>query len=64
MIEILVIEYHDPVIMDGPVVLLSIYRSPQSQIKEFFSELDHVMRKTDYFCYSIITGDFNINLFA
>ena len=45
MIEILVIELYDPVTMDGPVVLLSIYRSPQSPIKELYSELDQVMGK-------------------
>ena len=33
-IEILVIELYVPLIMHGPVLLLSIYRSPQSSIKE------------------------------
>ena len=46
-IEMLVIEFYYAVITDGPVLLLSIYRSPQSPINEVYSELDHVMRKTD-----------------
>ena len=60
-IEILIIQFYDPMIMDTPVV---VYLSPQSPIKEFYSELDQVLSKTDNSDHLIVTGDFNIDLFA
>ena len=62
--EILVIEFYDHVIMAKSVASLSIYRSPQFTIKEFYSELDQVMSKTYHFWHLIFTRDFNIDLFA
>ena len=44
-IEILIIQFYDPIIIDEPVVLMSIFRSPQSPMKEFYSELDQVLSK-------------------
>ena len=44
--EILIIEFYDPVIMDQPVVVISIYRSPQSPMKEFYFEFDQVVSKS------------------
>ena len=63
-IEILIIKFYDPMIIDEPVVVMSIYRSPQSPMKEFYSELDQVLSKTDNSDHLIVTGDFNIDLFA
>ena len=51
-------------IIDEPVVVMSIYRSTQSPMKEFFSELDQVLIKSDNSDHLIVTGDFNIDLFA
>ena len=51
-------------IIDEPVVVMSIYRSPQSPMKEFYSELDQVVNKSDNSDHLIVTGDFNIDLFA
>ena len=51
-------------IIDKPVVVMSIYRSPQSPMKEFYSELDQVLSKTDISDHLIVTGDFNVDLFA
>ena len=59
-IEILIIQLYDPIIIDKPVVLVSVYRSPQSPMNEFYSELDHVLSKTDASDHLIVTGDFNI----
>ena len=50
--------------MDKPVVVMSIYRSPQSPMKEFYSELDQVLSKTDNSDHFIVTGNFNIDSFA
>ena len=63
-IEILIIQFYDPMIIDEPVVVMSIYRSPQSPMKEFYSELDQVLSKTDISDHLIVTGDFNVDLFA
>ena len=63
-VEILIIEFYDPMIIDKPVVVMSIYRSPQSPMKEFYLELDQVLSKTDNSDHFIVTGDFNIDLFA
>ena len=63
-IEILIIQFYDPMIIDEPVVIMSIYRSPQSPMKEFYSELDQVLSKTDNSDHLIVTGDFNVDLFA
>ena len=38
-IEILIIQFYDPMIIDEPVVVMSIYRSPQSPMKEFTQNL-------------------------
>ena len=35
MIEMLVIEFYDPVLMNESVILLSIYRSPRSPLNNF-----------------------------
>ena len=51
-------------LIDKPVDLVSVYPSPQSPIKEFYSELDQVLSKTDNSDHLIVTGDFNIDLFA
>ena len=50
--------------MDQPVVVISIYRSPQSPMKEFFFEFDQVVSKIDNSDQLIITGDFNVDLFV
>ena len=63
-IEILIIEFYDPVIMDQPAGLVSIYKSPQSSMKEFYSELDQAISKFDNSDHLIFTGDFNVDLFA
>ena len=63
-IEILIIQFYNPMVMDKPVVVMSIYRSPQSPMKEFYSELDQVLSKIDKIDHLIVTGDFNIYLFA
>ena len=63
-IEILIIQFYDPMILDKPVVVMSIYRLPHSPMKEFYSELDHVLSKTDDSDHLIVTRDFNIDLFA
>ena len=62
-IEILIIQFYDPIIIDKPVVLVSIYRSPQSPMKEFYSELNQVLSKTDNSDHLIAIGDFNIDIF-
>ena len=64
MIEILMINFYDPVIMDKPVVVMSIYRSPHSSMKEFYSDLEYVMSKSDNSNHLIVTGDCNVDLFA
>ena len=43
MIEMLVIEFYDPVLMNESVILLSIYRSPRSPFRQFLVELELVM---------------------
>ena len=63
-IEILIIHFHDPIIMHKAVLLMSIYRSPHSPMKEFYSKLDQVLSRTDSSDHLIVTGDFNIDLFA
>ena len=63
-LEILIIQFYDPMIIDKPIVVMSIYRSPQSPMKEFYSELDQVLSKIDKTDHLIITGDFNLDLFA
>ena len=45
-------------------MVMSIYRSPHSSMKEFYSYLDQVMSKSDNSDHSIVTGDCNIDLFA
>ena len=62
MIEILVIEFYDPV--NESVILLSIYRSPRSPFRQFLVELELVMCKINSSSQLIITGDFNIDFFA
>ena len=62
--EILIIQFNDPMLIDKPVDLVSVYRSPQSPMKEFYSELVQVLSKTDNSDHLIVTGDFNIDLFA
>ena len=63
-IEILILQVYDPIIIDKPIVVTSIYRSPQSPLKEFYSELDQVLSNIDNSDHLIVTGDFNIDLFA
>ena len=63
-IEILMIKFYDPVIMDKPVVVMSIYRSPHSSMKELYSDLDQVMSKSNNSDHLIVTGDCNVDLFA
>ena len=55
-IEILIIESYDPVIMDQLVVVISVYRSPQCPIKEFFFEFDQVVSKMDNSDHLITTS--------
>ena len=38
-IEILIIQFYDPIIIDEPVVVMSIHRSSQSPMKEFTQNL-------------------------
>ena len=38
-IEILIIQFYDPMIIDEPVIVMSIYRSPQSPMMEFTQNL-------------------------
>ena len=38
-LEILIIQFYDPMIIDKPIVVMSIYRSPQSPMKKFYSDL-------------------------
>ena len=57
-IEILIIQFYDPMLIDKPVDLVSVYRSPQSPMKEFYSEFDQVLNKTDNSDHLIVTGDF------
>ena len=38
-LETLIIQFYDPMIIDKPVVVMSIYRSPQSPMKEFTQNL-------------------------
>ena len=63
-IEILMIKFYDPVIMDKPVVVMSIYRSPHSSMEEFYSDLHQVMSKSDNSDHLIVTGDCNVDLLA
>ena len=62
MIEILVIEFYDPV--NESVILLSIYRSPRSPFRQFLVELELVICKINSSSQLIITEDFNIDFFA
>ena len=55
MIEILVIEFYDPV--NESVILLSIYRSPRSPFRQFLVELELVICKIISSSQFIITGD-------
>ena len=50
--------------MDKPVVVMSIYRSPHSSMKGFYSGLDQVMSKSDNSNHLIVTGACNVDLFA
>ena len=50
--------------MDKPVVVMSTYRSPHSSMKEFYSDLDQVMSKSNNSDHLIINGDCNVDLFA
>ena len=63
-IEILMIKFFDPVIMDKPVVVMSTCRSPHSSMKEFYSDLDQFMSKSNNSDHLIVTGDYNVDLFA
>ena len=62
MIEILVIEFYDPV--NESVILLSIYRSPRSPFRQFLVELELIMCKINSSSQLILTGHFNIDLFV
>ena len=64
MIEILVVELNYPGTTDELVISVSIYRSPQYPLKQFLYELDIVLCKANTSSRLIITGDFNVDLFA
>ena len=60
----LMIKFYYPVLMDKSVVVMSIYRSPHSSMKEFYSDLHQVTSKSDNSDHLIVTEDCNIDLFA
>ena len=64
MIEMLVIEFYDPVLMNESLILLSIYRSARSPCRQFLVELELVMCKINTSSQLIITGDFNVDFYA
>ena len=45
MFEILVTEIDDITIINEPIILISLYRSPRAPLKQLFSDLDIIMRK-------------------
>ena len=57
MIEILFTETDDISIIDEPIVLLSLYKSPCAPLKQLFSDLDIIMIKIRIGSKCIITGD-------
>ena len=46
------------------MILVSIYRLPQFPVKQLLFELDQVMCKVNTSSHLLLTGDFNIDLFA